>query len=303
MPEEEKEQTQEETQTEETPQEETQTNPEETQEDDSSQSEEESTPSSPQQDAKEGAEAEPEPKMPPEKNIQGEVSRRIREEIAPMIQQTVREVMQSTSNGTDQSQQPSQKKYTMEDLDYIEQNHPEYVQWAKNERIKLIKEEAKNEALQALKSESEKTQAQTRQQQALQQVAVDYPQLFDKSTNQWNQQDPLYQGAVQLYNSEKRLQDFGYEGFAVAVDRTFARMARDGTVKLQQQKNKLTAKERKLQKQSLGAMSGGTQAATSSASPKGSDKSKQLEKLMDEYKVTRSPDTFAKILKVKGGIF
>lgn len=274
---------------------------------DSSQAEDAQLPSSQQQDANKGADG---GKGIPQQNIYGEMRRKILEEITPIISTTVREVMlgsqQHQANVPGSAPQTAQKEeakyrgYTQSQLETI-MSHPDATEQDRTFALRgLSVLEAKQETMKEFESQSQRVQAQSRSQAALQEIIRDYPQLYNATTNQWNFQDPLFQKAMQLYNAEPRLQQFGNEGLRVAVDRTFAQMARDGKLALSKKEVKLTAKEAKLDKQQSQAITSGTQMASS----QNKSNQAQLSKLMEAYHQASDVDTKSQlrtqIFKMKG---
>lgn len=244
--------------------------------------------SSQQQDANQGAV--PNNGLPPKDNLYGEFRRKIFDEIAPIIQGTVREAMLGAQGQVGNAAQPKgeeykyQGKYSKADLESI-LRHPDANEYDKNfanRGLSVI--EAKEEAIREFQTHAEKQANQSRQAQALQGIVQDYPQIYNRQTNSWNFADPLFQRAMQFYNSDDRLRAFGNEGMRVAVDRAYAQLAREGQVTIQKEKVKLTTKQRAIDKNHSQALSAGT--LTPGKPNIGADNSKA--KLMEAWK--KNPD-------------
>lgn len=240
------------------------------------------TTSTQQQVAKEGAEATN--NLPPKDNLYGEFRRKIFEEIAPIIQSSVRESMlgmQGQQQNTQQVQEIKyQGKYGKRELEAILM-HPDATEQDKmfaNRGLGYI--ETKEDITREIDGRNEKQVSQSRQNQALQGIIADYPNLFNKSSNQWNFAEPLWQKAMQIYNSEPRLQGYQNEGLRIAIDRAYAQMARDGQVQIKKTQVKLNTQQRQIDKNQSQALQSGT---LSPAKQNGSDKQAHA-KLMEAYK-------------------
>lgn len=250
---------------------------------DSSSTDTTQTSSTQQQVAKEGADATN--NLPPKDNLYGEFRRKIFDEIAPIIQSTVRESMlgmQGQQQGAQQqvNEVKYQGKYGKRDLEAILM-HPDATEQDKmfaNRGLGYI--ETKEDLTREFESKNERQVAQSRQNQALQGIIADYPNLFNKASNQWNFAEPLWQKAMQIYNSEPRLQGYQNEGLRIAVDRAYAQMARDGQVQIKKTQVKLNTQQRQIDKNQSQALQSGT---LSPAKQNGSDKQAHA-KLMEAYK-------------------
>lgn len=255
---------------------------------DSSQADTTQDSSSQQQDANQGAVQGG--GLPPKDNLVGEIRRKLLEELSPLIQSTVRDSMLGFQQGQGQGgfnqqasrpqqEEPKYQNYTRSQLEQI-LRHPDATTEDKmfaNRGLGVI--EAKEETLNTFRSETEKQQNQSRQQQALHSIVSDYPQVFNKQTGQWNFADPLFQKAMQAYNVDPRLQAFGNEGLRVAVDRAYAQMAREGQLTIKKQQVKLTNQQRAIDKNQSQALSSGT---LTPVKQQGAEKSKAA--IMEAYK-------------------
>ena len=200
---------------------------------DSSSTESTQDSSSQQQDANQGAAA-PAPGLPPKDNLYGEFRRKMFEEIAPLIQGAVRDSMLGLQQSQAQTQAVSevkyQGKYGKADLENV-LRHPNATEEDKFFATRgLAYIEAREDTLRDLDTRNEKAQSQSRDAQALQGIVTDYPNLFNRASGQWNFADPLWQKAMQVYNSDARLQAHKNEGLRIAIDRAYAQMAREGQV-------------------------------------------------------------------------
>lgn len=250
-----------------------------------------------QQVAKEGASEE---QFVPKANVDGEVKRRIAEELPFLVQQEVQRALASQPNRPIQTQpveeESKYKGYTKAQLENV-LNHPEAtaqdINFA-NRGLGVL--EAKEEAVKEFDSRNQTMQTKSRQQQALVQVVQDYPQVYDKVSNRWNSMDPLYQRGMQIFNSDPRLTQFGNEGLQVAMDRAFAQMTREGSLVLKKKEVAINAKERQTQKLQSQAMTQGTQGAPS----KDTSPNAKVQKLMADYAKSQDPALFKEIAKLKG---
>lgn len=241
--------------------------------------------SSQQQDANKGADTQNQG-LPPKDNLYGEFRRKMFEELTPIIQGAVRDSMlglqanQAQGNQQTVNEVKYQGKYGKAELENV-LRHPNATEDDKmfaNRGLAYI--EAREDTLKDIDTRSEKAQSQTRQQAALQGIISDYPNLFNKASNQWNFGEPLWQNAMRIYNSEPRLQSYQNEGLRIAIDRAYAQMAREGQVVTQKKQVQLNAKQRQLDKnQSQALQSGGLSPVKSQAS----DKQSQA-KVMEAYK-------------------
>lgn len=243
-----------------TPESQTDANKSESQETDSSTVDTTQSLPSQQQDANKGAD--PNTGLPPKDNLYGEFRRKIFEEIAPIIQGSVREAMLGVQ-GQQQTQVQTpelkyQGKYSTNDLEAI-LRHPDAIESDKLFATRgLAYIEARQDTMKDIDQKQEKQVNQSRQGQALQGIVSDYPQVFNKQTNQWNFADPLWQKTMQIYNNNDRLKSFGNEGLRVAMDSAYAQMAREGQVTLKKKETQLNSKQRAIDKNQSQALTSGT---------------------------------------------
>ena len=252
-----------------------------------------------QQVAKEGAAEETVPKA----NVEGEVKRRLAEEMGPLVQQAVQQALASQQANRPiqtqpqvQSEESKYKGYSKSQLENV-LNHPEATEQDRmfaNRGLGVL--EAKEEAVKEFDTRAQKVQGQARQQSALGDIVRDYPQVYAKETNSWNFADPLFQRGMQIYNSDQRLVSFGNEGLQVAMDRAFAQMTREGSLALKKKEVVVNAKERQTQKLQSQALQSGTQGSPA----KDHSTDAKLKKLMAEYGKTQDPRLFLEISKLKG---
>lgn len=257
-----------------------------------------------QQVAKEGA-AEEKEGFVPKANVDGEVKRRLHEEMAPLIQQAVREALSGYQAQTNQrapaqvaTEEPKYKGYSKQQLETI-LTHPEATEQDKFFAVRgLGVLEAKEESIQTLKVEQEKTVAQSRQAIARQKIAQDYPSAVSPN-GMLNYGDPVLQEAVREFQSEPRLQSLGDEGLLVALDRAYARMVRLGQIDIKKKETQVNLKEKQIEKQRSKAMS-----STSTNVNQGSQKS-DMQKTMDAWKkapegTREKAELQLKLFKMKG---
>lgn len=253
-----------------------------------------------QQVAKEGA---AEGEFVPKANVEGEVKRRLAEEMGPLVQQAVQQALanQRATGSTHtqpqvSSEEPKYKGYTKAQLESV-LAHPEATDQDRmfaNRGLGVL--EAKEEAVREFDSRQQKVQTQSRQQSALGEIVRDYPQVYIKESNSWNYSDPLFQRGMAIFNSDPRLANFGNEGLQVAMDRAFAQMTREGSLALKKKEVTINAKERQTQKIQSQALQTGTQGAPTKDTSSGA----KLKKLMDDYSKTQDPRLFTEIAKLKG---
>lgn len=253
-----------------------------------------------QQVAKEGA---AEGEFVPKANVEGEVKRRLAEEMGPLVQQAVQQALASQrANGSTHTQpqvsseEPKYKGYTKAQLENV-LAHPDATDQDRmfaNRGLGVL--EAKEEAVREFDSRQQKVQTQSRQQSALGEIVRDYPQVYIKESNSWNYSDPLFQRGMAIFNSDPRLANFGNEGLQVAMDRAFAQMTREGSLALKKKEVTINAKERQAQKIQSQALQTGTQGAPTKDTSSGA----KLKKLMDDYGKTQDPRLFTEIAKLKG---
>lgn len=200
--------------------------------------------------------------LPPKDNLYGEFRRKIFEEISPLIQGAVRESMLGLQQNQASSQQQTQEakyqgKYSKADLEAI-LRHPDANDYDKNFANRgLSVLEAKEEITREVRADQERTISQSRQNQAIQSIISDYPQVFNRQANTWNFSDPLFQRAMQFYNSDDRLRAFGNEGLRVALDMAYAQEAREGKLQTRKQQVQITTKQRQLDKAQSQALNSG----------------------------------------------
>lgn len=248
-----------------------------------------------QQVAKEGAADE----MVPKANVEGEVKRRLAEELPNLVNKAVQQALASRPIQTQpqvSSEESKYKGYTKQQLENV-LNHPDATDQDRmfaNRGLGVL--EAKEEAVREFDSRNQHAQAQSRQQAALGEIVRDYPQVYVKETNSWNFSDPLFQRGMQIYNSDPRLASFGNEGLQVAMDRAFAQMTREGSLALKKKEVTVNAKERQTQKIQSQALQTGTQGAPQKDTSSGA----KLKKLMEDYGKTQDPRLFTEIAKLKG---
>lgn len=249
-----------------------------------------------QQVAKEGAADE----MVPKANVEGEVKRRLAEELPNLVNQAVQKAL-STQRPVQTQQQVSSeeskyKGYTKSQLENV-LNHPDATDQDRmfaNRGLGVL--EAKEEAVKEFDTRSQNAQSQTRQQSALGEIVKDYPQVYSKETNSWNFSDPLFQRGMQIYNSDQRYLTLGNEGLQVAMDRAFAQLTREGSLALNKKAVTINAKERQTQKIQSQALQTGTQGAPQKDASSGA----KIKKLMEDYGRTQDPRLFTEIAKLKG---
>lgn len=246
------------------------------------------------QSPSQGTETEVDEKGVPWQNREAELRRKVVAEIMPALRQTLQEELrQSREAQSNEAPASSSPKYTLQDLDWIEENHPEHANWVKLERLKMIKAEAAEEAYNRLKKETEGERNKRESQEAIQSVISRFPELLDKSTNQWNVSNPLYQRAMQVYGRDPSYRNHP-RGLEAAVTQAFGELAYEQRSTLQKQQTKITAQERKTQKMQAQAITAGGQATDRTPAPKSNDK------LLAEYARTRDPRIMAEILRSKG---
>lgn len=201
--------------------------------------------------------------LPPKDNLYGEFRRKLFEELPTFIQSSVREAMLGQQQvAVPQNQQPQelkyQGKYSAQELENI-LRHPDANEYDRAFATKgLAYLEVRQDILKEVETRDEKKTITSRQQQALQEIVKDYPQVFNSQTNQWNFADPLWQTAMKFYNSEPRLQSFGNEGLRVAMDRAYAQMAREGQLNIKKKEVKLNSQQRAIDKNQSQALNSGT---------------------------------------------
>lgn len=241
-------------------------------------------------------------KVIPKENVEGEVKRRLQEEMMPIIQQTVRELMASQAGNRPVQTQPQvteeskYKGYTKTQLENV-LNHPDATEQDRlfaNRGLGVL--EAKEEAAKEFEQKQQKVISQTRQQAALGEVIRDYPQVYSKESNSWNYSDPLFQRGMAIFNSDPRLVSFGNEGIQVAMDRAFAQMTREGSMAIKKKEVAINAKERQTLKTQSQALTQGSQAAPTKEINNGA----KLKKLMEDYGKSQDPEIFRQIAKLKG---
>lgn len=226
-------------------------------------------------------------------NRRMEIRQDILKEVSPTLNALQEELRQLRESRNSQASTPSSPKYTLTDLDWIEENHPEHANWAKQERLKLIKAEAVQEALSQFKNETAKERAVREQQEAIQTVVTRHPELIDKATGQWNTASPLYQRAMQVYGSDPSYRNHP-RGLEAAVRVAYGDLAYEQRGTMQKQIVKQTAKERQTQKLQSQALGAGGQAGADAPPPQTN------EKLIAEFARTRDPRIMAQILRSKG---
>src|SRR3990167_4067430 len=265
---------------------------------DSSTTEEVQPDTTQQQVAKEGAAEE----MVPKANVEGEVKRRLSEELPILVQQAVQQALanQQVRPVQTQPQVTSEESkyngYTKSQLENV-LNHPEATEQDRlfaNRGLGVL--EAKEEATKEFDTRQQTIQTQSRQQSALGEIVRDYPQIYKKETNSWDFSDPLFQRGMQIFNSDPRLVSFGNEGLQVAMDRAFAQLTREGSLASKKKEVAVNAKERQTQKLQSGALQTGGQ----SAPQKETGTNAKLQKLMADYSKSQDPAIFAQIAKLKG---
>ena len=196
--------------------------------------------------------------MVPKANVEGEVKRRLAEELPNLVNKAVQQAMANRPIQTQpqvSSEESKYKGYTKAQLENV-MNHPEATEQDRmfaNRGLGVL--EAKEEAVKEFDSRNTKAQTQNRQQSALGEIVRDYPQVYFKETNSWNFSDPLFQRGMAIYNSDPRLVSFGNEGLQVAMDRAFAQMTREGSLALSKKAVQVNAKERQAQKLQSQALS------------------------------------------------
>ena len=237
--------------------------------------------------------------MVPKANVEGEVKRRLAEELPNLVNKAVQQAMANRPIQTQpqvSSEESKYKGYTKAQLENV-LGHPDATEQDRmfaNRGLGVL--EAKEEAVKEFDSRNTKAQTQNRQQSALGDIVRDYPQVYFKETNSWNFSDPLFQRGMAIYNSDPRLVSFGNEGLQVAMDRAFAQMTREGSLALSKKAVQVNAKERQTQKLQSQALSSGTQGAPKSDQSGGA----KLKKLMEDYGKTQDPRLFTEIAKLKG---
>lgn len=248
-----------------------------------------------QQVAKEGAAEE----MVPKANVEGEVKRRLSEELPNLVQQAVQQALASQQVRSVQTQPLEENKYqgyTKQQLENV-LAHPDATEQDRafaNRGLGVL--EAEERAVTRFKSEQGQTEAQRKQAQAFSELQADYPGAYNPVTGQWNLTDPVVNMATQIFNSDTRLKSAGYEGLQVAMDRAFAKLTRQGSLETKKKEVKLNAQERQTQKIQSQALSGGTQAAPT----KDVSTDAKLKKLMADYAKSQDPALFTQIAKLKG---
>ena len=245
----------------------------------------------------------PAEEMVPKANVEGEVKRRLAEELPNLVQQAVQQALASQQGSRPiqtqpqvQSEEPKYKGYTKAQLENVI-NHAEATEQDRmfaNRGLGVL--EAKEDALAEFDSRQARVQMQSRQQSALAEVVRDYPQVYIKESNSWNFSDPLFQRGMAIYNSDQRLVSFGNEGLQVAMDRAFAQMTREGSSALKKKEVALNAKERQTLKTQSQALTQGSQSAPSKETNNGA----KLQKLMADYAKSQDPAIFQQIAKLKG---
>lgn len=239
--------------------------------------------------------------MVPKANVEGEVKRRLAEEMGPLVQQAVQQALagretRPVQTQPNQSDESKYKGYTKLQLENV-LTHPDATEQDRmfaNRGLGVL--EAKEEAVREFDSRSQKLQTQSRQQSSLAEIVRDYPQVYSKETNTWNNSDPLFQRGMAIFNSDPRLLQAGNEGLQFAMDRAFAQLTREGSLALKKKEVAVNAKERQTQKLQSQALQTGGQTAPSKET--GTDV--KLKKLMEDYKKSQDPEVFRQIAKLKG---
>ena len=243
----------------------------------------------------------PAEEMVPKANVDGEVKRRISEELPNLVQQAVQQAMANYQARPIQTQPQvvEENKYQGYNKVQLENviNHPDATDQDRafaNRGLGVL--EAEERAVTRYRTEQGQTEAQRRQANAFQEIMTDYPGAFNPQTGQWNLADPVVNMASQIFNNEPRLKAAGHEGLQVAMDRAYAKLTRQGSLETKKKEVKLNAQERQTQKIQSQALQTGTQAPPTKDSSSGA----KLSKLMAEYGKTQDPRLFLEISKLKG---
>ena len=243
----------------------------------------------------------PAEEMVPKANVEGEVKRRLAEELPNLVQQAVQQAMAGYQARPVQMQPQvvEENKYQGYSKAQLENviGHPDATDQDRafaNRGLGVL--EAEERAVTRFKSEQGQSEAQRKQSQSFSEIQADYPSAFNPQTGQWNLADPVVNMATQIFNSEPRLKAAGYEGLQVAMDRAFAKLTRQGSLETKKKEVKLNAQERQTQKIQSQALSGGTQAAPT----KDVSTDAKLKKLLADYAKSQDPALFTQIAKLKG---
>lgn len=234
-------------------------------------------------------------------NREAEIRRKLRAEMAEeqriLIQQGIQEALKATKTEAPQtSSQSPLAQYSDEQLLWIEENDANWKFQARLEREKRIEKRAEENAFKRLKGETTKQTDEQVQQAAIQNVLKKYPNVNDPTNLRWNESDPLYQRAVQIYNSHPSFKQPG--GIEVAFDKAYAEMALAEKGKLEKEKLKVTQKERREQKSQSKAMSAGSVQTPPDTTQ--TTKATEYQKTMEAWQKTKDPKLLAKLLQLKG---
>lgn len=242
----------------------------------------------------------PAEEMIPKANVDGEVKRRLAEELPGLVHQAVQQAMASYQTRPVQTQpqiteENKYQGYSKVQLDNV-LNHPDATEQDRafaNRGLGVL--EAEERAITRFRSEQGQTETQRKQAQAFAEIQIDYPGAFNPQTGQWNLNDPVVNMASQIFNSDPRLKNAGHEGLQVAMDRAFAKLTRQGSLVTQKKEVALNAKERQTQKLQSQALSSGTQ----SPPTKDTSANAKVQKLLVEYGKSQDPRIFLEISKLK----
>ena len=241
----------------------------------------------------------------PWKNREAEIRRKILDELAPTIQHQIQEgIRQGVSSQPVTPSAPQDPvvtqlaPYTDDQLEAMADNNPEWKFAIRRELNRRIKEQAKQEALSAVKSESSKERVEREQAESFGYIQQTFPDAFINIGGQgmWNTQNPLVQRAFAIYNSDPAFKNNG-RGLRAAFLQAKGEIALADSSTINKEKAKINAQQKRQEKAESQALSAG---GNTSPAPKNNSTQVKLAKLMEQHRRTGDPQTFAEILKLKG---
>lgn len=194
-----------------------------------------------------------------------------------------------------QSSEPTQKKYTVAELEAFAQQSPEYRPWVEEQKAQLLQEKMIQTLETKFKANEEQTKAATVRQQSEAAVVRQFPNMFQKDAQGnigWNYNDPMTQRmAAYLQEPELKANPRGLE---VAAKLAYADMAMAGVPVKVQTEQKLKTQVKSLEKKVM------TEGAGRPVVPHGTPMKKSLERLAQTGNLTDAKDAVQEYFKAIG---
>lgn len=169
------------------------------------------------------------------------------ESIPNVIEQTIAQKLNNNN-----TQQPQQREYSIQELEEFAQQNPNYRPWVETEKAKLIAKQAADELEGRLSSKQKAQETERRKKDAYDKVTSEFPDLFVTDSygrKVWDNQNPIVREIAIMMQDDRLKND--PEGIAWATELAYSRSLRSSQKSTAKTNAKLKTEVKKLEKKTM----------------------------------------------------